>query len=297
MVPDYLGYADAGLNNDMFQGLRPRIQLHEEHFFKYTIDFDSFKLDGSIAAVCLSRPTNPSGNIVTDAEIQVLTDACRRQAIPLIIDGAYGKPFPNITFAEHALNWDDNMIVVLSLSKLGLPGVRTGIVIGNENVIKKFSRATASLSLSPGNFGPTLCRSLIVSGDLSRLMQDSIKPFYQHKLQQTLAYLREKIQDLPIKIHKPEGAFFLWLWFQDLPINSQELYERLKQKGLLVVSGHHFFQPLGDDNWPHRYQCIRLSYCQPLERIEKGIDILIDEIETVYQSSGTCQRRSIEYTV
>ena len=34
---------------------------------------------------------------------------------------------------------------------------------------------------------------------------------------------------------------FMWLWFKGMPISSQELYERLKQEGVIVVSGHNFF--------------------------------------------------------
>jgi valine--pyruvate aminotransferase len=292
MVPDYLGYADAGLHADMFKTYPPKINQIDDTFFKYTIDFDALKIDKDIAAVCLSRPTNPSGNIVTDAEILELKKRCNTCNIPLIIDLAYGKPFPNVTFVDHDLLWDQNTILIFSLSKLGLPGVRTGIVIADKDTIKRFSRATASLSLAPSNLGPALCKSLIQSGDLLPLMQNTIKPFYESQLQQTLAYLLNKIevsglkasgrQHSPLKLHKPEGAFFLWLWFQDLPISSQVLYERLKAKGLLVLSGHHFFQPLDDDNWEHQHQCLRVNFCQPMDKIKLGIDVLIEEVKELY---------------
>ncbi|MFT4609454.1 MAG: valine--pyruvate aminotransferase [Cellvibrionaceae bacterium] len=302
MVPDYLGYADAGLHADMFKTYPPKINLIDATFFKYTIDFDALEIDDDIAAVCLSRPTNPSGNIVTDAEILELKKRCKACNIPLIIDLAYGKPFPNVTFVDHDILWDENTILVVSLSKLGLPGVRTGIVIADKDTIKRFSRATASLSLAPSNLGPTLCKSLIQSGDLLPLIEDTIKPFYESQLQQTMTYLLEQIEaaglnypqlgpsDLnpsqprqaPLKLPKPEGAFFLWLWFQDLPITSQELYQRLKAKGLLVLSGHHFFQPLNDANWQHQHQCLRVNFCQPMDKIKQGIDVLIDEVKELY---------------
>ncbi len=281
MVPDYLGYADAGLDGSMFQTYCPKIQELDEPFFKYSIDFDALSIDDSIAAVCLSRPANPSGNIVTDAEITQLKRLCDEKGIPLILDLAYGKPFPGVTFVEHEISWDENTILILSLSKLGLPGVRTGIVVANEETIKKFSRATASLSLAPSNLGPALCKSLIQTGDLSTLMTESIRPYYQKKMQQTLDYLQQRFDHLPVKIHKPEGAFFLWLWFQELPVSSQELYERLKAKGVLVLSGHHFFQPLNDDTWQHQHQCLRLSYCQPWDRVQRGIDLLVEEVEVL----------------
>ncbi len=288
MVPDYLGYADTGLNANMFKAYAPKINQLDDTFFKYTIDFDALEVDKNIAAVCLSRPTNPSGNIVTDEEIIVLKKRCAEYGIPLILDLAYGKPFPDVTFVNHNLLWDENTILIFSLSKLGLPGVRTGIVVAEKDTIKRFSRATASLSLAPSNLGPALAKSLIRSGDLLPLMEQTIKPFYESQLQQTLDYLLEKISSLnlksaPLKIHKPEGAFFLWLWFQDLPITSQVLYERLKEKGLLVLSGHHFFQPLYNSEWAHQHQCLRVNFCQPMDKIKQGIDLLLEETAELYQ--------------
>lgn len=282
MVPDYLGYADAGLDADMFIAVKPKITLQAKHFFKYQIDFDKLPADESIAAVCLSRPANPSGNIVTDEEVQRLQRYCQQHSIPLILDLAYGKPFPNVTFVNHSLYWDENTILVMSLSKLGLPGARTGIVVANKETIRGFSRATASMSLAPSNLGPALCKSLLSSGELDNLVETHVRPFYQQKMQQTCDYLLHALSAFPIKLHQPEGAFFLWLWLQDLPITSQDLYLVLKEKGVLVLSGHHFFEPLKASEWPHQHQCLRLSYCQPWEKVKEGIDRLAAVLEEYY---------------
>ena len=286
LTPDYLGYVDAGLDEAMFVGCKPKINLQGEQQFKYSIDFDALTLDDAIAAVCLSRPTNPSGNIVTDAEIEKLAGLCAQKHIPLIIDLAYGKPFPNATFVEHSLAWQEHCIFVMSLSKLGLPGARTGIVIANETVIQQFSRATAALCLAPGNLGPSLGESLLKNGDMHKLAQEKIQPFYQSKMQQALDYCLQQASHMPLRVHQAEGAFCLWLWFEDLPISSQALYERLKDRGVLVLSGHHFFQALADKQWAHQYQCLRVSYCQPWAKVQQGFDIIFDEAEKIYNLPG-----------
>jgi len=286
MAPEYLGYADVGLNDNMFVATAPVIQPLGEREFKYGIDFDRFKIHDDTAAVCLSRPTNPTGNIVTDAELQQLKQLCREKNIPLILDVAYGLPFPGITFVEHSVAWDEDTILVMTLSKLGLPGVRTGIVIAKKSTIKQFSRATASLSLAPGSLGPALGKSLIRSGDLLRLSQTHVQPFYRQKMQQTLAYIKQQMHSFPVSIHKPEGALFLWLWFDQLPITSHVLYERLKARGVMVLSGHHFFKalPLNErEQWPHSQQCIRMNYCQPWDKVKAGIDLICDEIAQLYR--------------
>ncbi len=82
---------------------------------------------------------------------------------------------------------------------------------------------------------------MIESGDIITLSEQVVKPFYQQKAELAVQLLREAIPDPRFHIHKPEGALFLWLWFEGLPIHCQELYERLKAKNLLIVPGHYFF--------------------------------------------------------
>jgi valine--pyruvate aminotransferase len=83
-------------------------------------------------------------------------------------------------------------------------------------------------------------------------------------------------------MHKPEGAFFLWLWFPGLPITSNELYRRLKQRDVLVLSGHHLFPGVAQDD-PHQRECLRLSYAQPPESVRAGIAILAEEVRRAYE--------------
>jgi len=51
-----------------------------------------------------------------------------------VIDNAYGLPCPGIIFSEATPLWNSNIILCMSLSKLGLPGSRCDIVIAAEKV-------------------------------------------------------------------------------------------------------------------------------------------------------------------
>ncbi len=281
LVPEYLGYSDVGLAPALFRANRPAIEMLPEGLFKYHIDFDRLELGEDTGALCLSRPTNPTGNMVTDEELGRLDGLARAQDIPLILDVAYGAPFPNISYQPTLPFWNDNTILVMSLSKLGLPGARTGIVLANPEVIQAFARANTVLSLASGNLGPALAQQLLVRGELFRLGPEVIQPFYRHRMQAALAVFQRELAGLPVRIHRPEGAFFLWLWFEGLPISTMVLYERLKVRGVLVVPGEHFFPGLEED-WQHRHECLRVTYCQAPERVEQGAKILGDEVRRLY---------------
>lgn len=282
LAPEYLGYADTGLSDNFFTATRPTIEFLDDHLFKYHVDFSNLKLTKETAALCVSRPTNPTGNVLTDEEIAHLDQLARAHDIPLIIDGAYGLPFPNIMFTEARPHWNDNTILMLSLSKLGLPGVRTGIIVANEDIIQAYTGANTIVNLACGTLGPALAKELFRTGEIISLTRDYVTPFYQSRSQQTVTLFREKLGDLPYHIHKPEGAIFLWLWFEGLPITSQELYERLKVRGVLIVPGHNFFVGL-DDDWRHKHECIRVSYAQDEDTVRRGVEIIAEEVAKAYE--------------
>ncbi len=281
LAPEYIGYADLGTSDSFFVSNRPRIEMLDDNFFKYHVDFDNLKIGSETGAICVSRPTNPTGNVLSDSEISHLDTLARKQNIPLILDSAYGVPFPGIIYSEAKPIWNDNIIVCLSLSKLGLPAARTGIIVASEEIIKVISGMNAIMNLATGSFGAMLAHDLVQSGEIISISENVIKPFYQEKMEKAVTAFHNEFKDIPYKIHKPEGAMFIWLWFKDLPITSHELYQRLKARNVLVVSGHFFFSGL-EQAWQHQHECIRVTYSQDESTVKRGIAIIAEEVKKAY---------------
>jgi len=278
LAPEYIGYCDVGLEDDLFVANKPHIEHIDDHLFKYHVNFDKINITDEIGAICVSRPTNPTGNVLTDAEIERLDELACTNDIPLIIDNAYGMPFPNVIFTEAKAVWNEHIIFCMSLSKLGLPALRTGIVIANEEVITMVSRMNAVMSLAPGSMGAAIATNMVRTGEIINLSRNVITPFYQQKARATLEQVYEELDGTDFHVHKPEGAFFLWLWFPNLPITNSELYQRLKAKGVLIVPGHYFF-PGFKESWQHKNECIRINYSQDEEIVAAGIKIIADEVK------------------
>jgi valine--pyruvate aminotransferase len=282
LTPEYIGYTDLGLEHDIFISTKPKIEYLEDQMFKYRVDFDNLEIGPETGAICVSRPTNPTGNVITDREVIRLLELSYKHDIPLILDNAYGVPFPGIIYTEATPLWDENVIKCLSLSKLGLPAVRTGIIIAREDIIRSVSAMNAIISLAPSSLGPVLVDKLVSSGEILHLGEKMIRPFYQKKSEKALGCVQKELAGLPYRVHKPEGSMFLWLWFEDLPISSYELYERLKKHGVLVVSGEYFFPGLKQD-WKHSSECVRLTYSQDEDEVAKGIKIIGQVVRKIYQ--------------
>lgn len=279
LVPEYIGYANQGIGADAFRAVKPTIEQLDDQLFKYRVDFDALKIDDDISAICVSRPTNPTGNVLTNEETERLRSLATNHGIPLIVDNAYGAPFPNIIFDEVTPPWGDNVVLTYSLSKLGLPGTRTGVVLGPPEITKAISSINAVAGLANGNVGQVLVTQLLQNDSLAKVSRDVIRPFYQQKSQVAQQLLEEHMPADKYQVHVSEGALFLWLRLS-MPIPSRELYERLKKRGVLVVPGEYFFFGL-EEPWPHRNECIRMTFSMANDVVESGIEILADELRSL----------------
>jgi valine--pyruvate aminotransferase len=282
LCPEYIGYADQGLTPDFFTARRPRIEREGDHGFKYRVDFEALEITPDVAAICVSRPTNPSGNVLTDEEMAHLAGLARQHGLPLLVDNAYGRPFPDIIFTEARPVWDEHHVLSFSLSKLGLPGLRTGIVVARPEIIRALSSINAVISLANGNLGPAIVTPLLRSGELLAMSREVIQPYYLKKSQQARRWVAEAFgSNVPYRVHRSEGALFLWLWFEGLPISAAELYQRLKARNVLVIPGHYFFFGLSEP-WAHGHECIRLTFSQADAVVQEGISILAEEVRRAY---------------
>lgn len=287
ICPDYIGYQPQSVfGAAVFRGIRPKITILDKHSFKYGIDFERLKITPETAALCMSRPTNPTGNVVTDDEMARLHKLAAEAGVPLMVDGAYGAPLPNICSAKATPVWDENVILTMSLSKIGLPGTRTGIIIAREEIIDAIVRTVTTSALCPNNLGQKLIAPYIEDRSIERICESLVVPFYQQKAEFAIRLIHELMPDnLPWKLHKNEGAMFLWMWMEGLPITSQELYERCRERGCFINPGHHFFFAMDKeeyDSWPHTQECIRISFTQSDDILRRGLTILSEEIIKAY---------------
>ena len=274
--PEYIGYTDTAILESIFCSQIPDIEYLKNNSFRYKIPFSRLDIHDDISAMCLSRPTNPTGKMASDLEMQNLSKLARQKNIPLIVDNAYGLPFPGIVFSEASPSWDENTILSMSLSKFGLPGARTGIVIADPEIIKIITRMNAIHSLACGSIGPAIALDLIEHNQLIETCNSIIQPHYQQKSQKAIHCLHEQMQinKVDYLLHKNEGSFFLWLWLTNLGCTTKELYQDLKQNGVIIVPGEYYFPGLESKNWDHKHECIRISFSQDIEVVQKGLKII-----------------------
>lgn len=305
LSPEYVGYADMGVDADMFIACPAKITYPDQldkSTFKYAVDFDVLEEVArreDVAAILISRPTNPSGNVLTRNELERLERLAERIDAWLIIDNAYGSPFPGIIEDVSELDsvfWSKRTILAYSLSKIGLPGLRTGVIVAAEEIIKRISAIIAIVGLANNSFGQRVARPLFETGEILTLSREVARPYYCRRRINAIECLREALEkyDVEGRLHKSEGAFFLWLWLPNLKSGSKLLYNNLKEQGVLVIPGDEFFYGLDSypkekmelEFWRSRSQMLRISFSASEETVEKGFDIIVRTARQLLETEG-----------
>lgn len=285
LCPDYTGYGGVSIAANAVQSYRPILEIDEaQHRFKYRPDFEQFHINQQTGCVIFSRPCNPTGNILTDAETLQIAQLAAPYNVPVFIDSAYGQPFPGLNYQPMTPLFPTqmpNVVHCMSLSKVGLPGERVGIAIGDERIIEVLESFQTNLCIHSSRYGQAIAARAIATGKLSFLAETVIRPYYQAKREVLEQTLDRVMPECPWFLHQGDGGIFGWLWFADLPITDHDLYQRLKAAGVIVVPGHPFFPGLSQD-WDHAHQCLRISLTATDAEIEAGMERLAQVIAEVY---------------
>ncbi|NEO84968.1 MAG: valine--pyruvate transaminase [Spirulina sp. SIO3F2] len=283
LSPDYTGYGGVSLNQDALVAYQPKLEIDAAaHRFKYRPDFSQLQIDEQTGCVIFSRPCNPTGNVLTDAEVQQIAQMAAPHNVPVFIDSAYAPPYPALNFTEMTPLMGANVVHCLSLSKAGLPGERIGIAIGDPEIIEVLEGFQTNLCIHSARYGQAIAAQAITSGRLAEIAETVIRPHYQAKFTVLETALDEAMPaDIPWYLHRGEGAIFAWLWFDELPMTDWELYQELKTVDVIAVPGSTFFPGLRID-WPHKQQCLRISLTATPAEIAEGMARLAQVVQRVY---------------
>ena len=280
--PDYTGYGGVSLTPEALLAYKPTIEIDErKHRFKYRPDFDRLQIDRQTGCVIFSRPSNPTGNVISDDEVKKIANLTAKKNVPVLVDSAYAPPYPALNFTEMTPQFGKNIVHCMSLSKAGLPGERIGIAIGDPELIQILESFQTNACIHSSRYGQAIAAKAIASGRLADLATRVIRPHYQRKLEILEKTLDATMPDIPWFIHQGEGAIFAWLWLKDLPMTDWEFYQELKQVGVIAVPGSTFFPGLKED-WQHKQQCLRISLTATEREIAEAMQRLALLTEKVY---------------
>lgn len=286
MVPDYTGYHGLCMDPGGISGVGSVAEKEEGRAFRYGFDFAGLERREDIGVMLLSSPSNPTGRCVTPGELARLIDIAGRQEAMLIVDHAYGQPFPQIgqTLAPPAFR--PGVVNCFSLSKAGLPGERIGFAIGPEERITPMVSFLANCALHASRLMQLAVASCLRSGEIDTVTSSVIRPFYATRRAVAEKLLTDNMPaDVDWRLHSAEGGMFAWIWVDEDWFDDLKLYELLKRMHVFVAPGRSFFAgPAGAE--PHGTRCFRITLTVDETSLAEGIR-RISEAVSQLRDAGT----------
>jgi histidinol-phosphate aminotransferase len=192
------------------------------------------------AVLFLAYPNNPTGNLYERDVIDTLL-ACAPGLV--VLDEAYA-PFADDSFMD-ALGCCDNLLVLRTLSKLGLAGVRLGLLAGDAHWLAEIEKTRLPYNISTLDqlTGEFALRHYAVFEEQARLIREQ------------RAELTERLRKLPGVTVYPSTANFIL--FRVPPGRAAAVFEGLKAGGVLIKNLAGAGPALAD--------CLRVTVGQPEE--------------------------------
>ncbi len=258
MLPNYmqvwgighnLGFAVRAFHLRGEKGWAPDLDELDEVVSKQT----------KLIAVC--NPNNPTGNILTQREMDAIVAAADQVGAWILADEVYSGA-ERLTDTQTPSFWGryDKVVAMNSTSKAyGLPGLRIGWVVGPADTIDQIWARHEYTTISA-----TMLANKLAAVALS----PDVRP---RLIQRTREHIRRGFPILEAWLDSHEGTFTLvppqaaaiaFVRYH-IDVNSTEFVERLRQeKSVLIVPGDHF----GMDHY------LRISYGLPPDYLRAGLD-------------------------
>jgi len=190
-----------------------------------------------LIAVC--NPNNPTGRIMTAAEMDAVVNEAARVGAWILADEVYAgaeRESDRQTPSFHGRY--DRVIAVGSMSKAyGLPGLRTGWVVGPADTLDDMWARREYITITATMLSDVLT-TLALSADVRPKILARTRKF----IRDGYPVLTKWAAGHPsmLSVFPPQAAAIAFVRY-NLDINSTELIERLRsEKSVMIVPGDHF---------------------------------------------------------
>lgn len=225
---------------------------------------DTAALDAVVSAdtkmICVVNPNNPTGRIMSEAEMDAVVAAAERSGAWLLADEVYrGAEREREEETPSFYGRYDRVLAQGSMSKAyGLPGLRVGWTVGPAKAVAAMWRRHEYTTIAT-----TMLSNHLTATALSPKVRPQVLARTRMLLRGGYGLLGEWLseQDGVFTGTPPDAAAITFLKY-DLPIGSTEWMERLRdERSVLIVPGDHFGLE----------QHIRLSFAVPEPELVEGL--------------------------
>jgi len=212
---------------------------------------------------------NPSGVTLSEKKRKRVVELSEEYNVLVVEDSPYrqirfeGKAPDMIYKIDKETKKTDNIISLFTISKTFAPGLRIGMILANEQIIKKMVILKQSLDLCTSSLNQLIAADFFATGEFYRQVE-KVKKVYKEKKDAMLACL-ERYMPEGVTWTKPEGGLFLWVKLPE-HISADDMFEEAIKENVAYVIGSAFHIDGSGKN------TMRLNFSYPtLYEIEEGI--------------------------
>jgi aspartate/methionine/tyrosine aminotransferase len=211
----------------------------------------------------VASPANPTGTLLTQAEIGALADVCREKQGHFLVDEIYHGLTYEID-APTACSTGDAIWVINSFSKyFQMTGWRLGWMVIPEAYVRDVEKLAQNLTLCPST--PAQYGALAAFEPETIAILESRRAEFRRRLD----FLAPALERIGFRVTaRPEGAFYLYCDCSALAEDSFKLAVNLLEKaGVAATPGLDF-----GSNQPEKH--IRFAYTTDIGRLAEAADRL-----------------------
>ncbi|GAA0038715.1 aminotransferase class I/II-fold pyridoxal phosphate-dependent enzyme [Lactobacillus amylovorus] len=230
--------------------------------FKLTPDKLQAALDkygDRVKVLVMNYPTNPTGVMYSQAELDALADVVRDKPIFVLADEIYSELNYDQPHASMEKTLHDQVVLMNGVSKAwAMTGYRIGVVAAPKPILDQLAKVHQAITTTEPTPMQDAAEEAFTNG------KDDALPM-KKEFQKRRDVLYDGLTKLGFECVKPKGAFYI---FAKIPAGLEQddtkfIYD-LAEKGCVAVVAGSFFAKGGEGY-------IRLSYATSMDNIKEGL--------------------------
>lgn len=244
----------------VFEGIPRGIPVGADTNYQPTVDQITRQWSRRVKALLVASPSNPTGTMLKDGEIDRLAQCCAERGGRLIVDEVYH----GLTYgcdAPTALQYSDDLFVVNSFSKyFNMTGWRLGWVVAPKAFVRDIEKLAGNLFCCP----PAPAQYAALAAFRPETIE--ILEARRREFQMRRDFLLPELGKLGFAVRAhPQGAFYIYADSSALTGDSFAFARTLLEEAAVGITPGVDF----GDNAPERH--VRFAYTVSREKLEEGV--------------------------